>query len=139
MKLYITFSPKKVLLAKNLLINSVFLQKNWWGKHGLITKFLKKSLKNAGKKFSPHFVVWFKTRSQFSSACKNQRKSLLIQSRIEFPYPILMTLDRGKISGKITVKLLITNTSEEFIKCHLDNFSISFILYYVNFSICENK
>ena len=40
---------------------------------------------------------------------------------------------------KDTVKPLITNTSEEFIKCRLDNFSMSFILYYVNFSICENK
>ena len=38
-----------------------------------------------------------------------------------------------------TVKPLITNTSEEFIKCRLGNFSMSFILYYVNFSICENK
>ena len=38
-----------------------------------------------------------------------------------------------------TVKPLITNTSEEFIKCRLNNFSMSFILYYVNFSICENK
>ena len=38
-----------------------------------------------------------------------------------------------------TVKPLITNTSEEFIKCRLDNFSMGFILYYVNFSICENK
>ena len=38
-----------------------------------------------------------------------------------------------------TVKPLIRNTSEEFIKCRLDNFSMSFILYYVNFSICENK
>jgi len=37
-----------------------------------------------------------------------------------------------------TVKLLKTNSSEEFIKCRLDNFSTSFILYYVNFSICEN-
>ena len=26
-----------------------------------------------------------------------------------------------------------------FIKCRLDNFSMIFILYYVNFSICENK
>ena len=44
-------------------------------------------------------------------------------------------------SGKTisTVKPLITKTSEEFIKCRLDNFSISYILYYVNFSICENK
>ena len=42
-------------------------------------------------------------------------------------------------SLKITVKPLITNTSEEFIKCRLDNFSMSFILYYVNLSICENK
>ena len=39
----------------------------------------------------------------------------------------------------ITVKPLITNTSEELIKCRLDNFTMSFILYYVNFSICENK
>ena len=38
-----------------------------------------------------------------------------------------------------TVKPLITNTSEEFIKCRLDNFSMSFILYFVNFSIYENK
>ena len=37
-----------------------------------------------------------------------------------------------------TVKPL-TNTSEEFIKCRLDNFSMSFILYFVNFSICENE
>ena len=41
--------------------------------------------------------------------------------------------------NKHTVKPFITNTSEEFIKCRLDNFSMSFILYYVNFSICENK
>ena len=32
-----------------------------------------------------------------------------------------------------------TLNNEEFIKCRLDNFSMSFILYYVNFSICENK
>ena len=38
-----------------------------------------------------------------------------------------------------TVKPLIKNTSEEFIKCRLDNFSKGFMLYYVNFSICENK
>ena len=38
-----------------------------------------------------------------------------------------------------TGKPLITNTSEEFIKCRLDNFSMSFILYYVNFSICEDN
>ena len=30
-------------------------------------------------------------------------------------------------------------TSEEFIKCRLDNFSMSFILCFVNFRICENK
>ena len=41
--------------------------------------------------------------------------------------------------NKHTVKPLIMNTSEEFIKCRLDNFSMSFILCYVNFSICENK
>ena len=43
------------------------------------------------------------------------------------------------LKAEITVKPLITNTSEEFINCCLDNFSMSFILYYVNFSICENK
>ena len=32
-----------------------------------------------------------------------------------------------------TVKPLIKNTSEEFIKCRLDNFSMSFILYYGQF------
>ena len=41
--------------------------------------------------------------------------------------------------AKTTVKPLITNTSEKFIKCRLENFSMSFILYYVNLSICENK
>ena len=44
-----------------------------------------------------------------------------------------------KIFRYNTVKPLIMNTSEEFIKCRLDNFFMSFILYYVNFSICENK
>ena len=43
------------------------------------------------------------------------------------------------ISYFSTVKPLIKNTSEEFIKCRLDNFSMSFILYFVNFSICESK
>ena len=43
------------------------------------------------------------------------------------------------ITRNHTVKPLITNTSEEFIKCRLHNFPMSFILYYVNFSICENK
>ena len=38
-----------------------------------------------------------------------------------------------------TVKPSITNPSEKFIKCRLDNFLMSLILYYVNFSICENK
>ena len=41
--------------------------------------------------------------------------------------------------NQCTVKPLITNTSDKFIKCRLDNFSMSFILYYTNFSICENK
>ena len=31
------------------------------------------------------------------------------------------------------------NTSKEFMKCRLDNFSMGFILFYVNLSICENK
>jgi hypothetical protein len=32
---------------------------------------------------------------------KKSEKSLVIESRIEFPDPKLMTLDRGKISGKV--------------------------------------
>jgi len=50
----------------------------------------------------------------------------------------LKTLNGKPFKGS-TVKPLLTNTSEEFIKCRLDNFSMSFILYYINFSICENK
>ena len=46
---------------------------------------------------------------------------------------------RRIIIDDYTVKPFITNTSKEFIKCRLDNFSMSFILYNVNFSICENK
>ena len=33
----------------------------------------------------------------------------------------------------------MSRTSKEFIKCRLDNFSMGFILFYVNLSICENK
>ena len=29
--------------------------------------------------------------------------------------------------------------TKEFMKCRLDNFFMSFILFYVNLSICENK
>ena len=57
--------------------------------------------------------------------------------------PNTFSLKKNKINSKSiscnTVKPLITNTPEEFIKCRLDNFSMSFLLYYVNFSICENK
>ena len=40
--------------------------------------------------------------------------------------------------GSSTVKPLITNTLEEFIKCRLDNFSMSFILsiYKFGLSVC---
>ena len=38
-----------------------------------------------------------------------------------------------------TVKPLITNTSEEFIKCRLDNFSMSLILIYRKFQYLQNK
>ena len=40
-------------------------------------------------------------------------------------------------SNDDTVKPLITNTSEEFIKCRLDIFSISFILNFINFSFVK--
>ena len=38
-----------------------------------------------------------------------------------------------------TVKPLNNEKSEEFIKCRLRNCSMGFILYFVNFSVCENK
>ena len=50
-----------------------------------------------------------------------------------------LVLDVYSCNWDTTVKPFIANTSEEFIKCRLDNFSMSFILHYVNFRICENK
>ena len=38
-----------------------------------------------------------------------------------------------------TLKPQILNTLKEFMKCRLDNFSMDFILFYVNLNICENK
>ena len=43
------------------------------------------------------------------------------------------------ISSFNTVKPLILNKSKEFMKCRLDNFSMDFILFYVNLSIYKNK
>jgi len=48
---------------------------------------------------------------------------------------LLFTITVTIIIVITTVNPLITNTSEEFIKCRLDHFSTSFILYFVNFSI----
>ena len=50
-------------------------------------KVFEKSLKNAGKNFPPHFVVWFRTRSQFSSACKKQREISInrVQNWVSLP------------------------------------------------------
>ena len=55
------------------------------------------------EKIFPHILL-FDSKLDHNSAlhAKIREKSLLIESRIEFPYPILMTLDRGKISGKIS-------------------------------------
>ena len=38
-----------------------------------------------------------------------------------------------------TVKPQILNTSTEYMKCRLDNFSMAFILFHVNLSVCENN
>ena len=58
-------------------------------------------------------------------------------------YQIKLTSDIYRflifLFGVPTVNLLILNTSKEFMKCRLDNFSMCFILFYVNLSICENK
>ena len=59
---------------------------------------------------------------------KNQTEIINLKSRKAWIYYIN------------TVKPLITNTSIEFIKCRLENFTIYLtILYYVKFSICENS
>ena len=49
-------------------------------------------------------ILLFDSKLDHNSAlhAKIREKSLLIESRIEFPDPMLMTLDRGKIRGKIT-------------------------------------
>ena len=48
--------------------------------------------------FSPHFFL-FHSKLDHNSAlhAKIREKSLVIESRIEFPDPMLITLDRGKI------------------------------------------
>ena len=50
-----------------------------------------------------------------------------------FSLNTLENKNKEKVRGFYTVKPLITNTSEDFMKCRLDNFSMSFILF------CENK
>ena len=72
----------------------------------LSQSFWKKPEK-CGKKIFPHILL-FDSKLDHNSAlhAKIREKSLLIESRIEFPYPILMTLDRGKISGKIILSQL---------------------------------
>ena len=64
----------------------------------LSQSFWKKPEK-CGKKIFPHILL-FESKLDHNSAlhAKIREKSLLIESRIEFPYSILMTLDRGKIS-----------------------------------------
>ena len=67
----------------------------------LSQSFWKKPEK-CGKKIFPHILLFDSKLDHISALhAKIREKSLLIESRNEFPYPILMTLDRGKISGKI--------------------------------------
>ena len=83
-KWYITFSPKKELLAKNQ--NQFFLQ------------FFERKPEKLGKIFFSHILL-FDSKPDHNSAlhAKIREKSLVIDSRIEFPNPMLMTLDRVKI------------------------------------------
>ena len=64
----------------------------------LSQRFWKKAWKMREKFFPPHFVVWFKLDHISALHAKIREKSLVIESRIEFPDPMLMTLDRGKIT-----------------------------------------
>jgi len=52
--------------------------------------------------YFPHIFLFDSTLDHNSALhAKISEKSLLIESRIEFPDPMLMTLDRGKIRRKI--------------------------------------
>ena len=83
------------------------------------------------KRITPRSVVYIRTRTCDSDWSIYYRDDLFTQIYIRF--------GRGIHPYQYTVKPLITNTSEEFIKCRLDSFSIGFILYYINLSICEKK
>ena len=63
-----------------------------------LSQSFRKKPEKCGKFFSPHILL-FDLKLDHNSArhAKIREKSLLIDSRIEFPDPILMTLDRGKI------------------------------------------
>ena len=96
------------------------------------------------KRITPRSVVYIRTRTCDSTRMNSNiyNTTLVLWSiyyRDDLFTQIYIWYGRGIHPYQYTVKPLITNTSEEFIKCRLDNFSMSFILYYVSFSICENK
>ena len=88
--------------------------------------------------FNPFFdseEIWY----LLLTIATNRKMKLSSLLSFRFRYQGLLENEKKRFKVFHIVKPLITNTSEEFIKCRLDNFSMSFILYYVNFSICENK
>ena len=106
--------------------------------HQLIfhTGLLPFSQPSPGPGWSPFSGFWLRSQGSENSGVSvylDPGCSQIFPS-IFWNYKLITSLETSN-----TVKPLITNTSEEFIKCRLDNFSMSFMLYYVNFSICENK
>ena len=63
-----------------------------------LTQSFRKKTRKMRENFSPHILL-FDSKLDHNSAlhAKIRERSLLIDSRIEFPDPLLMTLDRGKI------------------------------------------
>ena len=96
-KLYITLVLKRINCKKWSFSIQFFYRIICEVNMDLSQSFRKKPEK-CGKIFSPHILL-FDLKLDHNSArhAKIREKSLLIDSRIEFPDPILMTLDRGKI------------------------------------------
>ena len=63
-----------------------------------LSQSFRKKPKKCGKFFSPHILL-FDSKLDHNSAlhAKIRDRSLLIDSRIEFPDSLLMTLDSGRI------------------------------------------
>ena len=87
-----------------------------------LSQSFRKKPEKCGEKKCPHILL-FDSKLDHNSAlhAKIREKFLLIESRIEFPYSILMTLDRGKISGKISFSPLLIQKLDHNSALHVKN------------------